>query len=103
MALNKERRGETWQRVQQLFVLIMSLKKKLTKELSVTGLSINAYFNMAAILQKKIPFEVLTETDEPTEETRRALVAAEAKELGIIPDDVPEFDNTQDLKDFLDN
>ena len=36
------------------------------------------------ILQKKIPFEVLTETDEPTEETRRALVAAEAKELGII-------------------
>lgn len=82
------------------------LKEKLTKELSVTGLSINAYFNMAArqlILQKKIPFEVLTETDEPTEETRRALVAAEAKELGIIPDDVPEFDNTQDLKDFLDN
>ena len=52
------------------------------------------------ILQKKIPFEVLTETDEPTEETRRALVAAEAKELGIIPDDVPEFDNTQDLKFF---
>lgn len=82
------------------------LKEKLTKELSVTGLSINAYFNMAArqlIFQKKIPFEVLTETDEPTEETRRALVAAEAKELGIIPDDVPEFDNTQDLKDFLDN
>ena len=82
------------------------LKEKLTKELSVTGLSINAYFNMEArqlILQKKIPFEVLTETDEPTEETRRALVAAEAKELGIIPDDVPEFDNTQDLKDFLDN
>ncbi|PAK81121.1 hypothetical protein B8W93_10425 [Lentilactobacillus kefiri] len=33
----------------------------------------------------------------------RFLVAAEAKELGIIPDDVPEFDNTQDLKDFLDN
>ena len=35
------------------------LKEKLTKELSVTGLSINAYFNMAArqlILQKKIPF-----------------------------------------------
>ena len=82
------------------------LKEKLTKELSATGLSINSYFNMAArqlIIQKKIPFEVLTETDEPTEKTRRALVAAEAKELGIIPDDVPEFDNTKDLKDFLDN
>src|SRR5699024_12519534 len=64
------------------------LKEKLTKELSATGLSINAYFNMAArqlIIQKKIPSEVLTETDEPTEKTRRALVAAEAKELGIIP------------------
>ncbi|WP_430736218.1 type II toxin-antitoxin system RelB/DinJ family antitoxin [Pediococcus pentosaceus] len=61
------------------------LKEKLTKELSTTVLSINAYFNMAArqlILQKMIPFEVLIETDEPTEETRRALVAAEAKELG---------------------
>ncbi|HIW88832.1 MAG TPA: type II toxin-antitoxin system RelB/DinJ family antitoxin [Candidatus Ligilactobacillus excrementipullorum] len=82
------------------------LKDKLIKELSATGLSINAYFNMAArqlILQKKIPFEVLTEVDEPTEKTRRALVVAEAKELGIIPDDAPEFDNTKDLKDFLDN
>ena len=56
------------------------LKDKLIKELSATGLSINAYFNMAArqlILQKKIPFEVLTEVDEPTEKTRRALVVAE--------------------------
>ena len=82
------------------------LKDKLIKELSATGLSINAYFNMAArqlILQKKIPFEVLTEVDEPTEKTRRALVVAEAKELGIIPDDAPEFDNTKDLKDILDN
>ncbi|GBG93820.1 DNA-damage-inducible protein J [Ligilactobacillus salitolerans] len=82
------------------------LKDKLIKELSATGLSINAYFNMAArqlILQKKIPFEILTEADEPTEETRRALVAAEAKKLGIIPDDVPEFDNTKALKNFLDS
>lgn len=82
------------------------LKAKLTKELSATGLSINAYFNMAArqlIIQKKIPFEVLTEPDEPTEKTRRALVAAEAKELGIIPDNVPEFDHVKDLKGFLDN
>lgn len=82
------------------------LKEKLTKELNAAGLSINAYFNMAArqlIIQKKIPFEILTETDEPTEETRRALVAAEARKLGIIPDNVPEFDNTKDLKNFLEN
>lgn len=82
------------------------LKKELTKELDVTGLSLNGYFNLAArqlVLQKKIPFEILTETDIPTEKTRRALVEAEAKELGILPDDSPSFTDMDDLKAFLDD
>ena len=37
----------------------------------------------------------------PNEETRRALVAAEAKELGLIPDDAPAFDDIDGLVAFL--
>ena len=40
---------------------------------------------------------------EPTEKTRRALVAAEAKALGLIPDDVPSFADAGELISFLDN
>ena len=81
------------------------LKKELSKELKSMGLSINGYFNLAArqlVIQKKVPFELVTESEVPTETTRRALVEAEAKELGIIPDDSPSFANINDLKDFLD-
>lgn len=81
------------------------LKKELTKELSSMGLSINGYFNLAArqlVIQKKVPFEVLVESNEPTEATKKALVAAQAKELGIIPDDSPSFDNMNELKNYLD-
>ena len=58
------------------------LKKELTKELSSMGLSING-------------------SNEPTEATKKALVAAQAKELGIIPDDSPSFDNMNELKNYL--
>ena len=81
------------------------LKKELNKELKSMGLSINGYFNLAArqlVIQKKIPSEVLAETDEPTETTKKALVIAQAKELGIIPDDSPSFDNIDELKNYLD-
>ncbi|GEO74017.1 addiction module antitoxin, RelB DinJ family [Levilactobacillus namurensis DSM 19117] len=81
------------------------LKKELNKELKSMGLSINEYFNLAAhqlVIQKKVPFEVLAASDEPTETTEKALVAAQAKSLGIIPDDAPSFDNVDDLKHYLD-
>lgn len=81
------------------------LKKKLTEELKTMGLSINGYFNLAArqlVIQKKVPFEMLTEPKELTEATRKALVTAQAKELGIIPDDSPNFDNINELKNYLD-
>ncbi|MFB9768628.1 type II toxin-antitoxin system RelB/DinJ family antitoxin [Lactiplantibacillus modestisalitolerans] len=81
------------------------LKKELNKELKSMGLSINGYFNLAArqlVIQKKVPFEVLAESDEPTETTKKALVAAQAKELGIIPDDALSFNNVNELKSYLD-
>lgn len=81
------------------------LKDKMNKELKSMGISINGYFNMAArqlVIQKKIPFEILSEHAEPNLTTRRAMIEAEAKELGIIPDDTPSFDNVKDLKKYLD-
>ncbi|WP_373842569.1 type II toxin-antitoxin system RelB/DinJ family antitoxin [Limosilactobacillus sp.] len=81
------------------------LKNQLNKALKPMGLSINAYFNMAArqlVIQRKVPFEILTKKEVPTKTTQKALVEAEAKELGIIPDDSPEFDNVNDLKKYLD-
>lgn len=81
------------------------LKAEMLKNLEPMGLSINGYFNMAAhqlVIQKKVPFEILTEAEEPNLTTRKALVAAEAKALGIIPDDAPGFTNVNDLKNYLD-
>lgn len=81
------------------------LKEELIKDLEPMGLSINSYFNMAArqlVIQKKIPFEILAEQEEPNLATRRALIEAEAKELGIIPDDSPRFKNVDDLMKSLD-
>ena len=77
------------------------LKAEMLKDLEPMGISLNSYFNMAG-RQKKIPFEILTEQSEPNLTTRKALVAAEAKALGIIPDDTPSFTNVNDLKEYLD-
>ena len=38
----------------------------------------------------------------PNEATRRAMVIAEAHELGILPDDSPSFNNADELISFLD-
>lgn len=40
--------------------------------------------------------------DLPNSTTRQALEAAEAKELGIIPDDSPTFTDLKSLQDYLD-
>ena len=80
------------------------LKKELQKDLDAAGISMNTYFVMAAkqlVLQKKIPFDILTEPEIPNETTRKAMLIAEAKEEGIIPDDSPSFNNIDDLMKSL--
>ncbi|TSO26130.1 type II toxin-antitoxin system RelB/DinJ family antitoxin [Lactobacillus sp. LL6] len=82
-----------------------NLKKQLSKQLKATGLSINAYFTLAAkqlVIQKKVPFEILTEPDIPNETTRKAMLEAEAKAEGLILDNSPRFDNIDDLIESLD-
>ena len=82
------------------------LKKELTHDLDIMGLNINAYFTMAAkqlVLKKKIPFEISTSSNDiPNETTRKAMILAEAKELGLIPDNSPRFSNVDDMMEFLD-
>lgn len=81
------------------------LKKELQKDLDAAGISMNTYFMMAAkqlVLQKRIPLGVLTAPEIPNETTRKALLLADAKDEGLIPDDSPSFDNVDDLMKSLD-
>lgn len=58
-------------------------KSEATDLLKSMGLTFNGYLNMAVkqlINQRRIPFEILPAKEEPSEETRRAMIAAEAKE-----------------------
>lgn len=76
----------------------MMILKKLAKYLEPMGLSINSYFNMAVrqLVIQKIPFEILAEQEDSNFTTRRALIEAKAKDLGIIPDGSPHFKNVDE-------
>ena len=79
-----------------------NLKAQANEILGSVGLSYNTYVVMATLVnQRRIPFEIVPAGGVPNEETRRALVAAEAKELGLIPDDAPAFDDIDGLVAFL--
>lgn len=77
-----------------------------TRLLKTIGLTFNGYLNLPVkqlINQRCIPFEIVpAQSDEPNETTRRAMVSAEAKELGLIPDDGARFDNVHDAMRWLD-
>lgn len=81
-----------------------NLKAQANEILGSVGLSYNTYVVMAThqlVNQRRIPFEIIPASEIPNEETRRALVAAEAKELGLIVDDAPAFDDVDKLMAFL--
>ena len=66
---------------------------------------LNTYVNLALrqlVNQRRIPFELVPAEDTPNEETRRAMVLAEAKELGIVKDNDPSFDDADMLMASLD-
>ena len=82
------------------------LKRETVSILESLGLSFNTYVTMASrqlVTQRRVPFDIVVADDEPTEETRRAMVAAEAKALGLIPDDAPVFQNSADVLDYLES
>ena len=81
------------------------LKEQATEFLDSVGLSLNSYLNLAVrqlVNQRKIPFEIVGRAEVPNEATRRAMVIAEAHELGILPDDSPSFNDADELMSFLD-
>ena len=78
-----------------------AVKQETTEILDTLGLSLSGYFNLAA-RQLRIPFDIEAPDPAPNEATRRAMVAAEARELGIIPDDTPAFTDVDDLLAYLD-
>lgn len=82
-----------------------AVKQETTEILDAIGLSLSGYFNLAArqlIIKRRIPFDIEAPELVPNEATRRAMVAAEARELGLIPDETPTFDNVDDLLAYLD-
>lgn len=82
-----------------------TLKAQAVNILDSIGLSFNAYLNLALrqlVNQRRVPFDLVASDEHPNEETRRAMVLAEAKELGIIPDDAVGFTRADDLMAYLD-
>lgn len=74
--------------------------------LQAMGFTLDEYLHMAVrqlIIQRRVPFEVLPAEDRPVEETRRALITAEAKELGIIEDDARSFKTAEEVMAWLDD
>ena len=82
-----------------------SIKSQATDILESIGLGLNTYVNLALrqlVNQRRIPFELIPAEDTPNEETRRAMVLAEAKELGIVKDNDPSFVDADMLMASLD-
>lgn len=82
------------------------LEKQLTAELNQVGLTLTTFFNLAArqvVIQQRIPFKIKMAKEIPNETTKRAIVAAEAKELGLIPDDSPSFTSAKEAIKYLNN
>ena len=76
-------------------------KMEATALLKSMGITFNGYLSMAVkqlINQRRIPFEILPAQAIPTEETRLAMLRAEAKAAGLIPDNDQGF---EDVDSFI--
>ncbi|WP_455139968.1 type II toxin-antitoxin system RelB/DinJ family antitoxin [Thermophilibacter sp.] len=81
------------------------LKSEAVSILDSIGLGLNAYLTLSLrqlVNQRRVPFELVAAPEEPNEETRRALLLAEAKEAGLIEDDAVTFDSVDDAMAWLD-
>jgi DNA-damage-inducible protein J len=80
-----------------------ALKKEAIAILDSIGLNFNTYVNLATrqlVAQRKVPFELVA-MDVPTNKTRSAMIEAEAKELGLIEDKEPSFNDADSLIAYL--
>lgn len=80
------------------------LKADAVSILDSIGLGLNSYLTLALrqlVNQRKIPFELVPAQEVPNEETRVAMLRAEAKMNGLISDEDPRFDNVDDFMAHL--
>lgn len=71
-----------------------NVKRDATELLNSIGLSLSGYCTLALkqlINKRRVPFELEAAPLEPNEQTRRAMIEAEAKAYGLIPDDAPGY------------
>ena len=80
------------------------LKSQAVAILYSIGLNLNTYLTLSLrqlVNQRRVPFELAPAPEVPNEETRRAMLLAEAKEMGLIEDDAVTFDNADDFIAYL--
>lgn len=99
-------KGRLSQMARITFNLDDALAKQLKAELNQVGLTLTTFFELTvrqAIIQQRIPFKIKMVEEIPNETTKRAIVAAEAIELGLIPDDSPSFTSAKEAIKYLNN
>ena len=82
------------------------LKARVNQTLDAIGMNFNTYVTMASIQlvnQQRLPFDTSVRAAEPNEQTKRAMLEAEAKERGLPPDDATTFNSAQDAITWLHN
>ncbi len=82
------------------------VKRETTEILNSIGMTLSGYFNLAArqlCIKRRVPFEIEAPDPLPNEATRRAMIEAEARELGLLPDDTPRFTDANELIAFLED
>ena len=80
------------------------VKRETTEILNSLGMTLSGYFNLAArqlCIKRRVPFEIEAPDPLPNELTRKAMIEAEARELGLIPDDTPSFKDADAIMAFL--
>lgn len=81
------------------------LKAQANEILDSIGLSYNSFVLLAThqlVNQRRIPFEIVSAPEVPNALTHRALIEAEAKELGLLTDDSKSFNDVDELMAYLD-
>ena len=82
------------------------LKARVNQTLDAIGMNFNTYVTMASIQlvnQQRLPFDTSVRAAEPNEPTKRAMLEAEAKDRGILPDDAATCISAHDAITWLHN
>ena len=79
------------------------LKARVNQTLDAIGMNYVTMASIQLVNQQRLPFDTSARAAEPNEQTKRAMLEAEAKERGILPDDAATFNSAQDAIAWLHN